>query len=90
MMAVSTTGLLRVVRRKCLLSSGRCQGRPPSAPITRLRATAAMSEINGLDRDRRLDARVVLVVEQAQILEPVLEDRLHAGVELEARERVGL
>src|SRR5699024_12807932 len=82
---------------KCARSSGRCQGRSLSRPITRwwawaqiMPSTQIISRTNGRsDRDRCLDTGVVLVARHLDIRGSVGEQvRSPAQVQLRERERL--
>src|SRR3954447_20709053 len=65
-----------VSRLNSARSSGRCQGKPPSRPMTPLVACAQMREINVRLRSHRdgcAERGVVLVADDAEVLEGVVE-----------------
>src|SRR5699024_10750948 len=84
-----TTASPEVVRRKCFRSSGRCQGRSLSLPITPWRACAQIipSMTAPSDGDRRLDAGMVLIPGHADVLTGVTEQVIRPA-QLQAGELV--
>ena len=83
-----TTGWPSVTSRKCARSSGRCHGSRAVA------ADHAVARDGGDERDRshrhrRLDRRVVLVVEHLEVLVRVVEDRRRPALDVQRRVGVG-
>src|SRR5918993_4031603 len=75
-----------VSRLKRRQSSGIRQGMSPSAPMTPLRATAAIPMISTSDGDRGLDAGVRVVALDPDAVRGEVVDRRHRRVEHQPRQ----
>src|SRR5690606_25670566 len=84
-----TMGLFMVTRLNHAMSPESRQGIALSRPITPFAATATMSDMTGIPSDRhgRGDMRMRFVAFEAEIVIGEVEDRLHIGIDVHARQR---